>query len=161
MPHRGRTKKHRSRNNGASRPDVLDVNGIAALLTVSADTVYDLLKSGELPGRKVGRKWLTTRSAVMRWIEQSLEAETAQRALDTGDKAALTKALQSGAVRVKGGRAVGTANDLRARCSVRPWNRQAAREAINQIGIEKRVDGFGLRKSLNDVRRLGMNYAAL
>jgi excisionase family DNA binding protein len=45
---------------------VLDVNGMAALLGVSVDTVYDLLKSRELPGRKVGRKWLTTRAAVMR-----------------------------------------------------------------------------------------------
>ena len=82
---------------------MLDVHGIAALLTVAVDTVYDLLKSGQLPGRKVGRKWLTTRAAVMRWIEQSLEAETAQRAFNINDKAALTKALQSGAVRVKVG----------------------------------------------------------
>jgi excisionase family DNA binding protein len=103
MPHQRRTKKHQSRSNGGSKPDVLDVEGMAALLTVSVDTVYDLLKSGQLPGRKVGRKWLTTRASVMRWIEQSLEAETAQRAFDTGDKAALTKALQSGAVRVKAG----------------------------------------------------------
>ena len=63
--------------------------------------VYDLLASGQLPGRKVGRKWLTTRSAVMRWIEESVAADTTQRAIDAGDKAALTKALQSGAVRIK------------------------------------------------------------
>jgi hypothetical protein len=31
------------------------------------------------------------------------QSETAQRAFDTGDKAALTKAVQSGAVRVKAG----------------------------------------------------------
>ncbi len=43
----------------------------AELLTVSPDTVYDLFKRGELPGRKVGRKWLTTRNAVLRWIESS------------------------------------------------------------------------------------------
>ncbi len=103
MPHRRPTKKHRTRNNGGSRPDVLDVGGIAALLGISTDTVYDLLKSGELPGRKVGRTWRTTRSAVLRWMEESVQAETAQRAFDTGDKAALTKALQSGAVRVKAG----------------------------------------------------------
>lgn len=42
----------------------LDVHMTAELLTVSPDTVYDLFKKGELPGRKVGRKWLTTRSAV-------------------------------------------------------------------------------------------------
>ena len=27
--------------------------------------------SGELPGRKVGRKWVTTRAAVVRWLEHS------------------------------------------------------------------------------------------
>ena len=42
---------------------------IAELLTVSPDTVYDLLKTGELPGHKVGRKWLTTRNAILRWME--------------------------------------------------------------------------------------------
>ena len=82
------------------------MHGIAALLTVSVDSVYDLLKSGQLPGRKVARKWLTTRSAVMRWIEESLARRyRATRAFDTGDKAALAKALKSGAVRVKAGQA--------------------------------------------------------
>jgi excisionase family DNA binding protein len=33
--------------------EVLDVRMAAQLLTVSLDTVYDLFKSGELPGRKV------------------------------------------------------------------------------------------------------------
>ena len=61
------------------------MHGIAALLTVSVDSVYDLLKSSQLPGRKVARKWLTTRSAVMRWVEESLVADTAQRALDLGN----------------------------------------------------------------------------
>jgi excisionase family DNA binding protein len=41
--------------------DVLDGHLTARLLTVSADTVYDLLQRGDLPGRKVGRKWLTTK----------------------------------------------------------------------------------------------------
>jgi excisionase family DNA binding protein len=41
----------------------------AELLTVSPDTVYDLFKAGELPDRKVGRKWLTTRRAILRWME--------------------------------------------------------------------------------------------
>jgi excisionase family DNA binding protein len=53
--------------------EVLDVGMTAKLLMVSTDTVYDLFKRGELPGRKVGRKWLTTRSVVLRWIESSSE----------------------------------------------------------------------------------------
>jgi excisionase family DNA binding protein len=82
-------------------PDVLDVHGTAALLTVSADTVYDLFAKGELPGRKVGRKWLTTRAAVMRWIEASATNDTLGRALESGDAEALAKAMNSGKVRVR------------------------------------------------------------
>jgi excisionase family DNA binding protein len=51
--------------------EILDVHMTAELLTVSLDTVYNLFQKGELPGRKVGRKWLTTRSAVLRWIEST------------------------------------------------------------------------------------------
>lgn len=101
MPKKRASKRHSSRKTGGQKTDVLHVPGIATLLGVSHDTVYDLLASGQLPGRKVGRRWLTTRSAVMRWIEDSVAADTTQRAIDAGDKAALTKALQSSAVRIK------------------------------------------------------------
>jgi excisionase family DNA binding protein len=50
---------------------LLDVKGTAALLTVGEDTVYDLFEKGELPGRKVGFKWITTKAAVLRWIENT------------------------------------------------------------------------------------------
>jgi excisionase family DNA binding protein len=52
-------KKRRSRATLTRTSEVLDVKMAAELLTVSPDTVYDLFKRGELPGRKVGRKWLT------------------------------------------------------------------------------------------------------
>ena len=108
---KGKKPAHR-RKPVPSKRDILNVHGIAALLEVSTDTVYELLASGELPGRKVGRQWRTTRNAVMRWLEQSMATETAQRttqagdeaalrAIERGDRAALAKALQSGAVRVK------------------------------------------------------------
>jgi excisionase family DNA binding protein len=66
-------KKRRTRIIPTRISEVLDVRMAAELLTVSPDTVYDLFKRGELPGRKVGRKWLTTRNAVLRWIESSSE----------------------------------------------------------------------------------------
>jgi excisionase family DNA binding protein len=65
-------KKRRTRATLTRTSEVLDVRMAAELLTVSPDTVYDLFKRGELPGRKVGRKWLTTRNAVLRWIESRL-----------------------------------------------------------------------------------------
>jgi excisionase family DNA binding protein len=72
-----------------------------ALLTVSPDTVYDLFKKGELPGRKGGRKWLTTRSAVLRWIENSAEEDTLTRAIEQGDAKALAAALKNRQVEAK------------------------------------------------------------
>jgi hypothetical protein len=49
-------KKRRTRLTPTRTSEVLDVKIAAELLTVSPDTVYDLFKSGEPPGRKVGRK---------------------------------------------------------------------------------------------------------
>src|SRR5277367_5061193 len=81
--------------------DVLDVQGAAALLTVSADTVYDLFAKGELPGRKVGRKWITTKAAVLRWIENTSTDDSLVRAIKQGKGQALSDALNSGAARIK------------------------------------------------------------
>src|SRR5271165_3166323 len=82
-------------------PDVLDVQGAAALLTVSTDTVYDLFAKGELPGRKVGRKWITTKAAVLRWIENTSTDDTLARAIQNGDMDALSRAMNNGKVRLK------------------------------------------------------------
>ena len=88
-------------------PDVLDVHLTAQLLTVSADTVYDLLQRGDLPGRKVGRKWLTTKTAVLKWLEQSAtprptaaQESALARAIAHGDTAALVDAVRTGKARL-------------------------------------------------------------
>jgi excisionase family DNA binding protein len=93
--------KHKPAMAVARAPDVLDVHGAAALLTVSADTVYDLFAKGELPGRKVGRKWLTTKAAVLRWIENTATDDTLARRIEGGDADALKNAINTGKVRVK------------------------------------------------------------
>jgi excisionase family DNA binding protein len=85
----------------AKGSEILDVHMTAELLTVSTDTVYDLFKKGDLPARKVGRKWLTTRSAVLRWIEHSSEQDTLARAFERGDANALAAALTNGQVQVR------------------------------------------------------------
>ena len=81
-------------------PDVLDVR-MTATLMVSRDTVYDLFASGELPGRKVGRKWITTQAAVLRWIESTSTDDTLVRAIKQGSGRALSDALNNGAARIK------------------------------------------------------------
>ena len=55
---RRRNRVHSART-AVHNAEILDVHKAAGLLTVSIDTVYDLFKSGELPARKVGRKWIT------------------------------------------------------------------------------------------------------
>src|ERR1700676_3565511 len=90
--------KHRraTRTTPARSPEALDVQGAAALLTVSVDTVYDLFASGELPGRKVGRKWVTTKAAVLRWIESTSTDDALVRAIKRGNGQALSDALNKG-----------------------------------------------------------------
>jgi hypothetical protein len=69
--------------------------------------VYALLQRGDLPGRKVGRKWLTTTTAVLQWLEPSAPPrpsdaqETAlARAIAHGDTAALVEAVRTGKARL-------------------------------------------------------------
>jgi excisionase family DNA binding protein len=93
--------KHGKTEAPARPSDILDVRRAAALLTVSATTVYHLFATGQLPGRKVGRKWITTKAAVLRWIEASATNDTLGRAIEGGDAEALKKAINSGKVRVK------------------------------------------------------------
>ena len=88
-------------------PDVLDVHLTAQFLTVSADTVYDLFQRGELPGRKVGRKWLTTKTAVLRWLDQATQQSTTAdknaalaQAIANGDREALVEAVHTGKARL-------------------------------------------------------------
>jgi excisionase family DNA binding protein len=82
-------------------PEVLDVGMTAKFLTVSTDTVYTLFQKGELPGRKVGRKWITTKAAVLRWVESSTTEDMLERAVERGDSEALKEALNSGKIKVK------------------------------------------------------------
>jgi excisionase family DNA binding protein len=50
-------------------PQFLDAERVADLLAVTKETVYELFSTGDLPGRKVGRKWMTTENALVRWVE--------------------------------------------------------------------------------------------
>ena len=54
--------------------EVLTAEQAAALLQVDARTVAGLASRGELPGRKIGRKWRFSRQAILEWLAS---AETA------------------------------------------------------------------------------------
>lgn len=53
----------------ASVPEVLDVNEAAALLGVSRWTLYGAVNRGDVPCRRLGRRMLFSRRALMRWLE--------------------------------------------------------------------------------------------
>lgn len=48
--------------------DVLTLDEAAALLRLDRRTVADAIRRGDLPGRKIGRRWRLSRRAVLRWI---------------------------------------------------------------------------------------------
>jgi len=54
--------------------EVLTVTEVAELMRVSTDTIYRLAVAGELPGRKVGRAWRFSRSAVTRYLTSGAPA---------------------------------------------------------------------------------------
>jgi hypothetical protein len=51
----------------------------------------------------VGRKGITTRSAVLRWIENTARDKTLARAIERGDGEALAKAMNNGKVKLRSG----------------------------------------------------------
>ncbi|HEX4035893.1 MAG TPA: helix-turn-helix domain-containing protein [Solirubrobacteraceae bacterium] len=49
-------------------PDVLTLEEVAALLSVSTEAVRELAESGELPGRRIASEWRFARAAVLDWL---------------------------------------------------------------------------------------------
>ncbi|GGK96273.1 helix-turn-helix domain-containing protein [Deinococcus radiotolerans] len=59
-------------NEGATPTDeVLTLEELAAYLKVSETTAYALVRSGEIPGRKVGREWRFLKARVIHWLMQA------------------------------------------------------------------------------------------
>lgn len=50
------------------RKEILDFNEAAAFLGISTKTFSKILKTEDLPGRKVGREWKFSRSALLEWV---------------------------------------------------------------------------------------------
>lgn len=48
--------------------EVLNVDEVAELLRVGRNTVYEAANRGEIPHRRVGRRLIFSRTAVMEWI---------------------------------------------------------------------------------------------
>lgn len=60
-----------------SKDEVMTLEEVATFLKVGEQTVYDLARSGNLPGRKVGREWRFFRPSLIHWFteEESMEGK--------------------------------------------------------------------------------------
>jgi excisionase family DNA binding protein len=52
----------------AEQPEVLTLDGAAALLQVEPDDVERLATDGELPARRIGEHWRFSRAALLAWL---------------------------------------------------------------------------------------------
>jgi excisionase family DNA binding protein len=50
--------------------NLLTVKEVAALLRVSAQTLYKMLEHGEIPAVKVGSQWRFDRDRIREWLQQ-------------------------------------------------------------------------------------------
>ena len=85
--------------------EILNIDGAAALLGVSIKTFSKVLREGEVPGRKVGREWKFSRTALIEWVGSSrsrafleaAEEPPARRALPRARRAASPPAARAAA----------------------------------------------------------------
>ncbi len=56
--------------NQSEYPEAMNLDEVADLLRVSNQTVYNLVKRGELPATKIGREWRFSRERVLSIINQ-------------------------------------------------------------------------------------------
>ena len=66
----------------AETEEYLTVDDVAELLQISDQTVYAHLRSGALPGRKIGRQWRVPRSAVEAMFKEQTDDDQAAEATD-------------------------------------------------------------------------------
>jgi excisionase family DNA binding protein len=64
--------------------DILDVEGAATLLGVSARTIYNLAREGRIPATRVGREWRFARQNLIDWVANGGQADQLAAALRNG-----------------------------------------------------------------------------
>jgi excisionase family DNA binding protein len=54
------------------KKEILDVEEVAQLLSVSPRTVREQGRQGRLPGRKVGKEWRFSRQGLLQWLRDGI-----------------------------------------------------------------------------------------
>ena len=52
-------------------PPVMSVKEVARFLGVNIKTVYESVNKGELPAKKLGRRWIIMRDIMLEWLSPS------------------------------------------------------------------------------------------
>lgn len=77
--------------------DILDLDGAAALLLCSSERLRQRAAAGEVPGRKVGRRWVFARAALIAWLSapvpETTPCSTAAKTRNTGG--AVSRSVES------------------------------------------------------------------
>src|SRR3954465_11706964 len=63
---------------GETHPAVYTVREVAHLLSLSLGTTYALVRSGEIPARRLGSRWVIPRARFEQWLDEcSVDPEPA------------------------------------------------------------------------------------
>jgi len=50
---------------------VLTIDELSDYIRISKSTIYKLVRSGKIPGQKIGRHWRFRKAAIDEWLEES------------------------------------------------------------------------------------------
>jgi len=64
---------------GDTAQRVMNTDELAEYLRLPKTTVYKLVQSGKIPGRKAGRQWRFHRDAIDRWLSEKNEERTGEQ----------------------------------------------------------------------------------
>ena len=64
--------------------DILDVEGAATLLGVSASTISHLAQQGKMPATRIGREWRFAQQNLVQWVVNGSAADQLTAALANG-----------------------------------------------------------------------------
>lgn len=51
--------------------DILTIDEAAKYLNLNKETIYKHVRSGDLPGKKIGNKWRFSKRKLREWIEKN------------------------------------------------------------------------------------------
>ena len=77
-------KRSREVRLAAMDKDILDVEGAAVVLGVSARTIYKLARQGDIPATRVGREWRFARKNLIAWVANGSQADQVAAVLRNG-----------------------------------------------------------------------------